>query len=153
VSVLWEAQPAADLYRHILIPNHGTEVNDPYGGIRWRLEEAEDEDNPIERSAVSTNLDTWGFPDTEPPTREDTGAGWSQTLKRHIWDIRGLPGLASVVKDVHQGLDTLGKVEAWCEGASCWRQREEERDAELWQGGLGGDNSWNVNNNIIFFSF
>ena len=38
-------------------PNHWTEVRDPYGGIRGRIEGAEGEGDPIGRPAVSTNLD------------------------------------------------------------------------------------------------
>jgi len=55
-----------------------------------RIEEGKRED-PIERSAVSTNLDPRKLPNTEPPTRQHTRAG-------HIYS-RGLPGLASVEED------------------------------------------------------
>jgi hypothetical protein len=41
----------------ILTPNHWTEVGNPCGSIRERLEEAEEESNCIGRpAAVSTNL-------------------------------------------------------------------------------------------------
>ena len=38
---------------YILTPNQCTEVEDPCGRIREKLEEAEEEDNPIGRSTVS----------------------------------------------------------------------------------------------------
>jgi hypothetical protein len=38
--------------RLILTPSHWTEIPDSYGLIRGRIEEAEGEDNPMERSAV-----------------------------------------------------------------------------------------------------
>jgi hypothetical protein len=41
----------------ILAPNKWAEAGDPCGRIREKLEEAEEEGNPIERPAVSTNLD------------------------------------------------------------------------------------------------
>jgi hypothetical protein len=36
------------------------------------MEETKEEGNTIGRSAVSTNLDPWELPDTEPPTRQHT---------------------------------------------------------------------------------
>ena len=40
-----------------------------------KLEEAEEESDPIGRPAVSTNLDPWELPETKPPTKEHTWAG------------------------------------------------------------------------------
>jgi hypothetical protein len=51
-----------------------TEAGESCGWIRERLEEAEEEDDLIERAAVSTNLDSWDPSDTEPPTRQHTPA-------------------------------------------------------------------------------
>ena len=42
--------PISNLQRHILTPNHWTEVEDPYGLIRGKAEEAEREGNSIERA-------------------------------------------------------------------------------------------------------
>jgi hypothetical protein len=39
---------------YILTPNYWTEVRDPCGSIREKIEEAEGESNPIGRPAVST---------------------------------------------------------------------------------------------------
>jgi hypothetical protein len=39
------------------------------------MEEAEEEGDPIGRSAVSTNLVPWELSDTEPPARQHTQAG------------------------------------------------------------------------------
>jgi hypothetical protein len=41
----------------ILTPNQWTKAGDPCSRIREKLEETEEEGDPIERSAVSTNLD------------------------------------------------------------------------------------------------
>ena len=56
----------------ILTANHWTEVRDPYGRVRGRIEGAEGDGNPIGRPTVSTNLDPWELPETEPPTKEHT---------------------------------------------------------------------------------
>jgi hypothetical protein len=57
----------------IFTHNHWTEVRHSYGWIRERLEDAKEEDDPIGRPAVSTNLEPWDLSDTEPPTRQHTG--------------------------------------------------------------------------------
>jgi hypothetical protein len=59
----------------ILIPKHWTEIGDPCGWIRKRLEQAEGEGDSIERPAVSTNWVPWDLPDIELPTRQHIGAG------------------------------------------------------------------------------
>ena len=42
-----------------------------WGPLWWeRLEEAEEEGDPIGRPAVSTNMDLQDLSDTEPPTRQ-----------------------------------------------------------------------------------
>jgi hypothetical protein len=41
----------------ILTANHWTEVRDPYGGVRGRIERTEGDGNPIGRTTVSTNRD------------------------------------------------------------------------------------------------
>ena len=58
--------------KQILTPNQWTEVSDPCGWIRERLEEVEEEGDLVGRPAVSTNLDPQGLSDTEPPTRQNT---------------------------------------------------------------------------------
>ena len=60
------------------------------------MEEAKEEGDPIVRPAVSTNLDPWELPDTEPPTRQHAGA--SQIPAPDTYS-RGLPDLASVGED------------------------------------------------------
>jgi hypothetical protein len=54
----------------ILTPNQWIEAGDSCGRIREKLEEAEEEGDPIGRPAVSTNLDSRDLSDTEPPTRQ-----------------------------------------------------------------------------------
>jgi hypothetical protein len=48
-------------------------ISDPELFLSKRIEEAEEEGDPIGRPAVSTNL--WELPDTEPPIRQQTPAG------------------------------------------------------------------------------
>jgi hypothetical protein len=57
----------------ILITNLWTEVGDPCGKIRGRIEGAEGEGDPIRRPAVSTNPDLWHIPEFELPTRSIQG--------------------------------------------------------------------------------
>ena len=59
----------------ILTANHWTEVGDPYGGIKGKTEGIEREGYLIGRPPVSTNLDSWELPETEPQTRQRTRAG------------------------------------------------------------------------------
>jgi hypothetical protein len=59
----------------ILIASHWTEVRDPYGRVRGRIEGAEGDGNLIERPTVSTNLDSWELPETKPLTKEHMWAG------------------------------------------------------------------------------
>ena len=58
----------------ILTPKQWTEAEELCGGIREKLEEAEEEGNSIRRPAVSPNLDLQDVSDTEPPTRQHTPA-------------------------------------------------------------------------------
>ena len=71
-----------------------------------RTDEAEGEQDPIGKPAVSTNPDPRELPETEPPTRSTHG------LVRGPWQIyiRGLPDLASV------GDDVLNPQEPWDAG-------------------------------------
>ena len=43
---------------------------DHYSRVRGRTEGAEGDGNPIGRPTVSTNLEPWELPETEPPTKE-----------------------------------------------------------------------------------
>jgi hypothetical protein len=53
----------------ILTANHWTEVWDPYGRDRGRIEGDEWDCNPIGRPMFSTNQDPWELPETKPPTK------------------------------------------------------------------------------------
>ena len=75
----------------IFTPNQWTEAADPSGSMREKLEEAEEEGNPIGRPAVSTNLDHRDDSDTEPPTRQHTLAG--MRLPTHIQQRTARSGL------------------------------------------------------------
>jgi hypothetical protein len=54
----------------IFTPNQWTEAGDPCSWIKEKLEEAEEEGNPIGRPAVSINLDPQDLSDIELPTRQ-----------------------------------------------------------------------------------
>jgi hypothetical protein len=63
----------------ILIAKHRTEVRDPYGRVRGRIEGTEGDGNLVVRPKVLTNPDPSQFPETEPPTKESTWTGlWPQ---------------------------------------------------------------------------
>ena len=61
----------------ILTPGYWTEVRNSYGKFRGKNEGTEGDSNPIGRPTVSTNLDPWELPETEPPTKEHT---WSSLI-------------------------------------------------------------------------
>lgn len=52
---------------------------DPCGRVRWRIERAKEDGNPTGRPTMSTNLDIWEHPETEPPTKKHTWAGSSSS--------------------------------------------------------------------------
>jgi hypothetical protein len=87
--------------KQILTPNHWTEVRDPYGWTKRKIEEAEGESIPIGRPEVSTYPGPKELPETEP------GA---QTDPKHKYS-RGLPGQALVVEDVLNPGETWGPRE------------------------------------------
>jgi hypothetical protein len=70
--------PPIDLTRswksqmQIFAPNQWTEAGDPSGWTRRKVEEAEEEGNPVGEPALSINLDSWDLSDTGPPTRQHT---------------------------------------------------------------------------------
>jgi hypothetical protein len=59
----------------ILTGKHWTELVDPYGRVRERIEGNEGDGNPIEILTVSTNLNPSELPETKLPTKEHTQAG------------------------------------------------------------------------------
>jgi hypothetical protein len=46
----------------------------PYGRVGRMIEGPEEDRNPTGRPTLSSNLDPWGFSETEPPTKEPTQA-------------------------------------------------------------------------------
>jgi hypothetical protein len=52
-----------------LTPPIGQKLGTPIVELGGGLKKLKGEGNPIGRPAVSTNLDPWELPDTEPPTR------------------------------------------------------------------------------------
>jgi hypothetical protein len=75
MTALWKTQQAAEKSQtQIFTLNQLAEPGDPCGWIREKLENAEEEGNPIGRPAVSTNMDPWDCSDTEPQTRQHTPA-------------------------------------------------------------------------------
>ena len=83
--VLRDRSQARLRQKQLLTPNQWSEVEDPCGWIKERLEEAEEEDDPIRRPTLSTNLDSWDLSDPQPPRRQHTLAGpRSLTHIQHI---------------------------------------------------------------------
>ena len=54
--------------------NQGTEAADPCGRIKGKLEEAEEEGDPVRGPAVSIYLDPLDLSNTGPPNRHHTPA-------------------------------------------------------------------------------
>ena len=73
--------------------NQWTEAGNSCGWIREKLEEAEEEGEPVERPAVSTNLDLPGSL-RHWTTNQEAYTRWYEA-PHHIYS-RGLPGLDSV---------------------------------------------------------
>ena len=77
----------------ILVPNQWTETADPCGQIREKLEEADEEGDPVEGPEVSINLDLRRISETEPSIRQDTWTGIrSLALVEHRTAWCGLSG-------------------------------------------------------------
>ena len=93
-------------------PNHSTEVGDPYGGIRGRVEEAEGEGDSIGRPAVSTDPDPWELPETELPTK--TILGWTEGPGTYIAEDCLVSPQWEKMHLILQRLEAPGKGEAWC---------------------------------------
>jgi hypothetical protein len=93
----------------IFTPNQWTEDAAPCGWIREKLEETEEESDPVGGPEVSINLDPRDLSDTGPPTRQHSLAGVGHP---HIYSW-GLPGLGSVREDVP--MDSGGLVR-WAGG-------------------------------------
>ena len=106
-----------------------------WGPLWWeRLEEAEEEGDPIGRPGVSTNPDPQDLSDTEPPTRQDTLAG---PKPPYIYS-RGLSGLASMREDAPNPLterfEAPGNEEVWW-GMGVWGSGSVGEDILLEMGG------------------
>jgi hypothetical protein len=56
----------------ILTFKHWTEAKDSYRRSREKIEGTEGDDNPTGRPTVSSNLDFWALPETDPPNKEHT---------------------------------------------------------------------------------
>ena len=82
----------------ILTVNQWTEVGDPYGRVRGRIEGAEGDGNSIGRPTVLTNSDAWELPETNLSTKEHTWA-----IPR---PLTHMTCLASVGKDVPNPVET-----------------------------------------------
>jgi hypothetical protein len=80
----------------ILPAKHWTEVRNPYGQIRGRIEGDEGGSNPIGRITVSTNSDPSELLRLSHQPKSIHGLAHGP---RHIC-IKGMPCLASVEKDI-----------------------------------------------------
>ena len=74
---------------------HGMKVRVPYERVRGRIEGPPGDGNSTRRPTMSTNLEPWDQPETEPPTKGHAGAGL-----RPPANSRGLPCVASAGEDV-----------------------------------------------------
>ena len=126
----------------IFTSNQWTEVDEPCGWIRKRLEESEEEGDPIRRPTVSTNLDLWDLSDIEP----QPGSIYQLILgPKHIYS-REIPGLDSVKKDAPNPQEAQSPRECWSLvvlGQEEWRhplvEREEVWDEEQLEGRPRGE--------------
>jgi hypothetical protein len=119
----------------IFTSNQWTEDDDFCGWTREKLEEAEEEGDPMERPAVLTNLNPHNLSDMEPPTRQHTQADMSTPPHTHTHTyMRGPLVLDSVRASALNPWETWGLVE-WGGvvvvghplGDVWWRQMGERR--------------------------
>jgi hypothetical protein len=130
----------------IFAPNQWTEAADPCGWIREKLQETEEEGNPVGGPAVTINLDPWDLSDTGPPARQHTPAEmrspthtaeycqvWVQSEKMHLTlkRLRALGCLKVGWGRVWEGLAVGGAF-------SCRQGGEEVWDVEHSKGEWGG---------------
>jgi hypothetical protein len=79
----------------IFVLNQWTEAADPCGWIRGKLEESEEEGNPVVGAAISINLDLQDLLDTGPSTRQCSQLKWGP---QYMYS-RGLQGMNLVRED------------------------------------------------------
>ena len=117
----------------ILTPNHFTEVGDPYGWIKGRMEDTEKEDYPIGRPAVSTTPDPWDVSETKSPTRQHTVAGqrsWTHIQQKIAWSGQSMRRCTESLRDLRYQSREGGLVV----GKHCLsNRRKEECDKEVWE--------------------
>jgi hypothetical protein len=125
MTALWKIQQAAERVRcRYLYPTKWTEAADPCGWIREKLEEAEEEGDPVGGPTVSTNLDPRDLSDTMPPTIQHTAADMRPPT--HIQQKTAGFGLREGAPNPQEtgGLREWGGVvgwRVWVVGTSWWR--------------------------------
>jgi hypothetical protein len=62
---------------------HWTEVWDPYGRVRGRIEGAESDGNTTGRPTLPTNLEPWELPECGLPTKKHM-YGWSEVPGTYV---------------------------------------------------------------------
>ena len=73
MTSLWKTPKTAERVRcRYLYPNNGFKLLTLCDWIKKKLEEIEEEGNPVGGPAISRNLVPQAFSDTEPPTRQHT---------------------------------------------------------------------------------
>jgi hypothetical protein len=131
-----------------LTPNQWTKAGDPCGGwIRERLEEAEENGDPIGRPAVSTNLDPRDLSDTEPPTRWHTLVG--QRLPTYTAENCPVWPQWEMIHLTLERLEAPGSGEAWRGRGgvgTSWRWGKRNGMRNCWRADREGDNEWSVKN-------
>jgi hypothetical protein len=95
VTDLWEG-PLSSQWKQTcrLTHKHYMELRESCGRVGRRIEGPEKDKDSIGRITVSTHLDSWGLPETEPPTKECTWAGPSPPhiySKHAAWFSCGSP--------------------------------------------------------------
>ena len=117
----------------ILTASHWTEDWDPYGRIRERIEGPQGNGNPTGKPTVTTNLDSWEFPETEPPTKEHTQAGPRLPHPRtqvaegcHVWP-QGERMHQTLQRFEAPEWENAGRLGKWGLGEGLSSQRRQDR--------------------------
>jgi len=90
INVLWEA-PLSSKLKQIQRPRskHQSELQESYGRVRGMIKGPDENWDSTERPTESINLEPWGLPKSEPPTKEHIWAGPMCSLA-FMWVLKQL---------------------------------------------------------------
>ena len=104
----------------IFAPNQWTEAADSHGWIRGKLEEWEQEGDPVGEKALSINLDPEVSQNTKPPTNQATYTSWYEAPHTYTAEDSWVWFQSEKVRLTLKRLAAPGDLEIWWDGAGVW---------------------------------